>query len=175
MEKPMSDLAFKGMCFLLNIRDWLRPREEVLKEVKIEPGFHILDFGCGPGSYSIVAARLVGATGKVYSLDIHPLAIERVQNAASKNGLKNIDAIHSDCATGLEADSIDVVLLTDIFHMLKEQKLVLAELHRVLKPTGILAFSDHHMKEDEIRLKVTSGGLFKLSRRGKRIYIFSKQ
>lgn len=174
MDKPMSNLSFKGMCFLLKIRDLLRPREEILKDVKIETGSHILDYGCGPGSYSIVAARLVGATGKVYSLDIHPLAIERVQNAASKNGLNNIETIHSDCATGLEADIVDVVLLMDIFHMLDEQNLVLEELNRVLKPTGALAFSDHHMKEKEILSKVNSGGLFKLSRKGKSMYIFSK-
>ncbi|NQU07246.1 MAG: class I SAM-dependent methyltransferase [Candidatus Abyssubacteria bacterium] len=163
------------MCFLLKIRDWLRPREEILKAVKIESGFHILDFGCGPGGYSIVAAKLVGATGKVYSLDIHPLAIERVQNAASKNGLNNIETIHSDCATGLEADTVDVAILADIFHMLGEQNLVLEELNRVLKPTGALAFSDHHMKENEILSKVTSGGLFKLLRKGRYIYIFSKK
>ena len=175
MEKPMSNLAFKGMCLLLKIRDWLRPREEILKDVKIESGFHILDYGCGPGSYSLVASRLVGAKGKVYSLDIHPLAIERVQNTASKNGLDNIETIHSDCATGLEADTVDVVLLTDIFHMLGEQNTVLEELNRVLKPTGSLAFSDHHMKENEILSKVMSNGLFKLSRKRKNIYIFSKE
>ncbi|RJP65296.1 MAG: class I SAM-dependent methyltransferase [Candidatus Abyssobacteria bacterium SURF_17] len=163
------------MCLLLKIRDWVRPRGEILKEVKIESGFHILDFGCGPGSYSIVAAKLVGPTGKVYSLDVHPLAIERVHSLSSKSGLKNIETIHSDCATGLESGSVDVVLLTDIFHMLKNRSSVLTEAHRVLKPAGILAFSDHHMKENEILSKVPSGGLFKLSRKGKRIYIFAKQ
>ena len=175
MDKPMANLSFKGMCFLLKIRDWLRPREEILKDITIEPGFCILDFGCGPGSYSMAAARLVETTGKVYSLDIHPLAIERVQVAALKNGLDNIETIHSDCATGLEADSVDVVLLTDIFHMLGEQNVVLEELSRVLKPTGALAFSDHHMKEKDILSKVTSSGLFNLSRKGKSMYLFSKQ
>lgn len=174
METPMSNLSFRGMGFLLKIRDWLRPREDVLKDVKIEPGFHILDYGCGPGSYSIVAATLAGAKGKVYSLDIHPLAIKRVQDAASRDGLNNIETIHSDCATGLEADSVDVVILADIFHMLGEQSLVLEELSRVLKPMGVLAFTDHHMKEKEILSQVTKGAFFKLLRKGKQMYIFSK-
>jgi len=51
MDKPMSNLSFKGMCLLLKIRDWLRPREEILQDVNIEPGCQMLDFGCGPGSY----------------------------------------------------------------------------------------------------------------------------
>lgn len=175
MDKPMPDLFFRAMCFVLKIRDRFRPREEILREVEIEPGFHILDYGCGPGSYSIAAAELVGTTGKVYSLDIHPLAVERVREAASKKGLKNIETIHSDCATGLEENTLDVVLLTDIFHMLSEKTRVLEEVHRVLKPGGILALNDHHMKENKILSRVTSGGLFKLSKKGEKIYIFSKE
>ncbi|GAH20347.1 unnamed protein product, partial [marine sediment metagenome] len=49
------------------------------------------------------------------------------------------------------------------------------ELHRVLKQNGILSFSDHHMKENEIISKVTDKGLFKLLRKGERAYNFIKK
>ena len=134
----------------------------------------MLDFGCGPGSYAIAAAEKVGRSGKVYALDIHPRAAELVKSAAGKKGLTNIETITSDCATWLEAESIDLVLLYDIFHMLDDPEAVLAELHRVLKPDGRLSFSDHHMKEDEIIPGLTADGLFKLSKRGRRTYTFVK-
>ncbi|MDI6886277.1 MAG: methyltransferase domain-containing protein [archaeon] len=51
---------------------------------------------------------------------------------------------------------VDVVLLYDTFHTLGDPNGVLEELHRVLKPDGILSFSDHHMKENEIVSEVTS-------------------
>jgi len=51
---------------------------------------------------------------------------------------------------------------------------ILRELHRILKQEGILSFSDHHLKEDEIISQVTKLGLFKLSQKGKRIYSFKK-
>jgi len=51
---------------------------------------------------------------------------------------------------------------------------VLEELHRVLKPEGILSFSDHHMKESEILSRLTSGGLFRLWKKGKKTYSFLK-
>jgi len=146
-----------------------------LKEVEIHAGFHVLDYGCGPGSYSIVAARLVGPRGKVYALDIHPLAIQRVQDVARKKGLANIQTIQSDCATGLENESMDIVLLCDILHDLSEPDSVLGELHRVLKPSGILSVNDHHLKEDEIISKATGTGMFGLSAKGKRTYSFSKE
>jgi ubiquinone/menaquinone biosynthesis C-methylase UbiE len=159
---------------MYKFRDLFLPRKNVLKEVDIKPGFHILDYGCGPGSYSIVAARLVGSTGKVYALDVHPLAIQRVGNAASRKGLTNIETIQSDCATGLGDESIDVVFLYDILHHLSEPDAVLEEMHRVLKPSGILSCNDHHLKEEEIISKIISTGLFKLSSKGKKTYSFSK-
>ena len=141
----------------------------------IEPGFQVLDYGCGPGSYVTPLAELVGESGKVYALDIHPLAVQVVQRIASKKHLANVEVILSDCETGLADNSVDVVLLYDTFHGLGDPNGVLAELHRVLKPDGTLSFSDHHMREHEIVSKVTRGGLFKLSRRGKRTYSFLKK
>lgn len=175
MDKPMSDSEFKLMSFGYKFRDFSLPRKNVLKEIGIRPGFYILDYGCGPGSYSIIAAELVGKTGKIYALDIHPLAVQRVQSAASKKRLTNIETIHSNCATGLENSSVDVALLYDIFHMLSDPNRVLEELRRVLKTNGIMSFSDHHMKENEIISQVTNTGLFKLSRKGDRTYSFLKQ
>ena len=92
-----------------------------------------------------------------------------------KRQIANVETICSDCKTGLQDDSLDVVLLYDIFHMLSDPNGVLKELHRVLKPNGILSFSDHHMKENEIMSKITGGGLFGLSKKGKRTYSFLKQ
>ena len=174
MDKPMSNFHFKFMSFGFKFRDLFRPPKNKLSEVGIKTGFHILDYGCGPGSYSIAAAQLVGKSGKVYALDIHPLGIERIQDIALNKGIKNIETICSDCATGLEDGSIDVALLYDTFHNLTDPDEVLNELHRILKPDSILSFSDHHMKEDEIVSEITKKGLFKLSRKEKRSYIFLK-
>jgi len=162
------------MSFIFRLRDILSPRRNVLEEVGIKDGFSILDYGCGPGSYSVVAAQLVGKSGKVYALDIHPLAVQQVQSIASKKKLTNIVTILSDCGTELPNESIDVVLLFDTFHGLSKPDEILAELHRVLKLDGILSFNDHHLKEDEILSMLTERGLFKLSRKGKRVYNFVK-
>ena len=174
MNKPMSALTFKGMSILFKLRDILIPRKKVLDEVGLEEGFLVLDYGCGPGAYILPTRDLVGESGKIYALDIHPLAIRKVQELASRKGLANVKTILSDCATGLPDESMDVVLLYDIFHMLGDRDGVLNELCRVLKPNGILSFSDHHMKEDKIMTKVTSEGLFKLLKKGKKTYSFVK-
>ena len=117
----------------------------------------------------------MGKSGRIYALDIHPLAIQMVQNIAAKKQLANVETICSDCKTGLPDNSLDVVLLYDILHALSDPDKVLEELRRVLKPSGILSLSDHHLKEDEIVSKVTDNGLFRLSGKGKRVYNFVKE
>ncbi len=175
MDKAMSGFHFKFMSLGYKFRDLRLPRLNILKEVGIKPGFHVLDYGCGSGSYIIPLAELVGKSGKIYALDIHPLAIQKVQEIVSKKQLANVETILSDCKTGLLDNSLDVVLLYDIFHDLGDPDGVLKELHRVLKPNGVLSFSDHHMKEYEIVSQVTNGRLFRLSRKGERTYTFSKE
>ena len=174
MDTPMEDSHFRSMCLMYKFRDFFLPRKKILREVDIEPGLHILDFGCGPGSYSMVAARLVGDSGKVFALDIHPLAIQRVERSASRKGMTNIETIRSDCATGLQDECIDVAFLYDILHHLSERDAVLGELHRVLKPDGVLSVNDHHLEEEEILSRITSGGLFGVSKKGKRVCNFTK-
>ncbi len=173
MDKPEPGLHFKLMALTFEIRDFFAPRMSILKEVGIKPGHSVLDYGCGSGSYISAAAGLVGESGKICALDIHPLAIERVRRIASRNHLVNVETIQSDCATGLPDDSVDVALLYDVFHKLSDPDSVLEELHRVLTPDGILSFSDHHIKEDEIVSMVAGKGLFRLSRKGRKTYSFS--
>ena len=174
MDKPMSKVGFKLMTLVFRIRDLLRPRMDLLKEAGIEPGFCILDYGSGPGSYIKPLTQLVGISGEIYALDINPFAIKEVQKIAAHSAIANIKTIESDCNTGLPNKHVDVVLLYDTFHNLSQPDDVLRELHRVLKSNGNLSFSDHHMNAQDIITKVTKTDLFKLSTKGKKTYRFSK-
>jgi len=68
MAETKSNLDFRLMALSFSVRDFLQPREDILKEVGIKPGFYILDYGCGSGGYTIPAAQMVGESGKIYAL-----------------------------------------------------------------------------------------------------------
>jgi ubiquinone/menaquinone biosynthesis C-methylase UbiE len=174
MADKMSSISFRMMSVLLAIRDFVSPRMQVLEEAGIMQGFQVLEYGCGTGSYTLLAAGLVGESGKVYALDVHPLSIRTVEKKAAKEGSDNIETILSDCDTGLPDGSIDVALFYDTFHILSSPDKVLKEIHRVLKPNGIMSFSDHHMKEKEIVSRIEKDGLFRLSIQAKKTYSFIK-
>jgi ubiquinone/menaquinone biosynthesis C-methylase UbiE len=174
MGNRMRQIDYWFMACSFKIRDFFTPPRIFLEEAGIESGFYIVDYGCGPGSYSIEAAIKTGKSGKVYAFDIDSLAIKNVLKTAQKKGLKNITAIETDCFLELPDESIDIVLLYDTFHDLRNPAAVLKELHRVLKPKSFLSFSDHHLKEEEILQRVKETALFKFQQKGRKTYRFVK-
>ena len=160
--RPMPNIAFRLMVFFLGLHRRFVDVRKPLKQAGIKEGQTILDFGCGPGHCAIAAARMVGAKGKVYALDIHPLAAQSVEKKAKKEGLTNITTIISDRDTGLPDQSIDVALAYDMIHMVKDKQALKKELHRVLKPNGLLSVLAEHMKVNDILKILGSDGLFSL-------------
>ena len=173
MDTPMSNFHFRFMTLGYKFRD-LKSREIILKEVIIKPGDHVLDFGCGPGSYVLPVAKMVGESGKVYALDIQPLAIEAVKKIIKGKNLHHVEPILSGHKTGLPDESVDVILLYDIFHSLSNPQSILEDLHLLLTPEVILSFSDHHLTEDEITWEMTQKKRFKLRQKGDNTYTFTK-
>ncbi len=162
------------MLARLNRRNKKNPPQETLKEVGITQGSNVLDFGCGPGGHTLAAAEMVGDCGKVYGLDINPIATKRLAKLAFNNGYLNVETITSGCATDLQDSSVDAVLLYDIVHGLEDKNQILKELYRVLTGEGTLSVNDHHMQEQEVIEIIESEGLFKLKGKGSKTYNFRK-
>jgi len=78
-KQKMPRAGFAIMKTVLTLRRLLKKPERTLREMGIQKGQTVLDYGCGIGSFSIPAAKMVGDDGVVYALDIHPLAIKAVE------------------------------------------------------------------------------------------------
>ncbi len=139
-QQPMSWFTFQTMRIIMNIRKRFRNIQEEINLAGIEKGFHVLDFGCGLGFNTIPAAKAVGQTGRVFALDLNKQAIQIVKKKISKNNLHNIIIIHSDCNTGLQDKSIDLVFLHNTLPLIKNKTEVLKEITRVIKTGGKLSY-----------------------------------
>jgi ubiquinone/menaquinone biosynthesis C-methylase UbiE len=174
MNAVLRKIDFHLMAAIL----WFRYRSslpaEAIAESAVKPGDIVLDFGCASGGFSVAAARVVGNHGTVYALDINPLSTDYVARRARKAGVTNIRTITSGQETGLDAKSVDVILLYDILHHLPEPEPILAELFRVLTDDGVLSVSDHHLTDDPIIASITGSGLFRSEAKGARTFTFSK-
>ncbi len=98
-----------------------------------------VDFGCGYGTFSIAAARVV--RGPVHALDIEPAMVVATAAKAAAAGLANVHARRRDFmveGSGLPDASVGYAMLFNILHA--EQPMVLVrEAARVLEPGGVLA------------------------------------
>lgn len=124
------------------------PVHEVLQQIGISIGQTVLDFGCGYGTYTIPAAKIVGEQGRVYALDKDKEALDELMQEAESAGLRNIERMGASgkLGIGLTDESADVVLLFDVFHSFyfpqaEDRRRLLSEIYRIMKPSAILSIS----------------------------------
>ena len=149
-----------------------RWRRKWLQRAGVKEGDVVLDEGFGMGTSSIAAARLVGPRGKVYALDNEPLHVVILWLRAKMRLLKNLKVFLSSAdSTRLPDDSVDVVYISDAFHEFPKER-TLDELHRVLKPGGILAIWEEHEKKAVTKTlkQASERGLFSFVEQEKGFY-----
>lgn len=157
--KPMPNWAFSLMAFSFRIRDLLNSPAKGLAPAAIEPGMTVVDYGCGPGSYTLAAAQIVGPGGQVYGVDIQPQAVKTVQRTAARQNMTHITGIQAlGYTTGLPANCADRVLLMDMIHMVADQPALLDEVHRLLKPSGLVYVDIHHTDPTPIKALLRANG-----------------
>lgn len=118
----------------------------VIRELGVQVGFRVADFGAGSGAFSVAAARVVGDAGRVYAIDVQRELLQRIKHVATQEGLDNLDIIWGDIdrpgGTKLKADSIDIGLAANVLFQFEEKTIAMREIYRVLKPGGKCAVVD---------------------------------
>jgi len=148
---------------------------KLLNSAGLKPGQKVLEIGCGPGFFTIPAAKIVGEKGSVYALDINPVAIKTVRRKIKEKGLKNVKVILADASeTGLPEESVDVAFLFGVIHALDDVDAVMQETHRVLKVKGVLSIQKPWWPEKKLLDAVTKNGLFSFKEKTGGVFKFEK-
>jgi SAM-dependent methyltransferase len=95
-----------------------------------------VDFGCGYGTFAIPAAKRI--QGTLHGFDIDPAMIEASKCLAEQENVRNVRLhLHDFVAdgTGLDAASVDYVMLFNILHA-EDPLRLLREARRILAPGG---------------------------------------
>ncbi len=120
--------------------------EHIIRSVGIERGWHVLDAGCGAGSFVPLIAEAVGSRGKVTAVDHAPDNIERVEQRLKGWSLPcKVDVQMASLQSLPFADhAFDAVWLANTSQYLPDDELARArsEFHRILKRGGTLPLKD---------------------------------
>ncbi len=118
----------------------LRNPHKILHAAGLRPGQATLEVGCGPGFFTVPAAKIVGPEGSILAFDVNPFAVEHVQNKIDGAGATNAKVIIANAAnTGLFGHSFDLAFVFGLAHPLGNMDEIWQELHRVIKPGGTLS------------------------------------
>jgi len=115
----------------------------------LRPGMTVADIGAGTGLFMDELAHGVGASGRVYEVDIAPAFVEHLRQRAGQAGLRQVQVVQcTDHSVELPAGSVDVALVCDTYHHFEYPQSTLASLREALKPGGLLAVVDFERTPD---------------------------
>lgn len=122
--------------------------EQVFRSAGLAPGMTVLDAGCGAGDVSLLAASIVGPTGRVIGVDRSPEAVEAASRRAE--ALDNVHFVAADLANielaslGLD-HPVDAVVGRLVLMYFPEPARALAHMASLVKPGGVVAFHEIHI------------------------------
>ena len=106
----------------------------------LREGMKVGDFGAGSGHYALAASHIVGASGRVYAIDVQEELVRHIDTAAHNQHLRNVEAIWGNVekagGTKLRDETLDGIILANTLFQIEHKDGVVAEIRRTLKPGG---------------------------------------
>jgi ubiquinone/menaquinone biosynthesis C-methylase UbiE len=109
----------------------------------LDSGERVVDVGCGGGMDTLIAAKMVGRTGRVVGVDMTPEMLAKARTSASAARVSNVEfRAGFGEALPVEDDWADVVISNGVLNLMPDKDAALREMARVLKPGGRLQIGD---------------------------------
>lgn len=130
--------------------EWQRP-DEVVKALGLEPGQTACDIGAGPGYFALKLARVVGATGRVWAVDVEPYILGVLRDRIAEAGLGNVTPVLAVPDDPLLPGALcDVILIVDTYHHFPDGSAYLRRLVGSLRPGGRIVNIDYHKRDTPV-------------------------
>src|SRR5216684_2107425 len=115
----------------------------LLDQIGIQPGWRVVDIGCGPIGILNLLSQRVGPRGAVIGLEREQRFVEMARAEITKRGLGNVTMVQADgLNTGLEKGSFDLVHERLVLINVSARETFLNEMLSLLRPGGTVALED---------------------------------
>jgi ubiquinone/menaquinone biosynthesis C-methylase UbiE len=128
--------------------------DEALDLLKIPKGAVVADIGAGVGYFTWRLAERVGPSGVVYGEDIQPQMIELLNKNMRERKIANVRAVLGAIDDPkLPKESLDLVLLVDVYHEFSEPEKMLDRIRESLKPGGRLVLLEYRAEDPAVPIR----------------------
>jgi len=118
------------------IRKWFQNPKKILRPY-IQEGMFVLDFGCGPGFFSIEMAQIIGISGNVVASDLQEGMLDRLSAKIFGTDLETRIVLHKCQESRIGwTEKIDFALAFYVIHEVPNQEDLFRELASMIKPEG---------------------------------------
>jgi ubiquinone/menaquinone biosynthesis C-methylase UbiE len=126
---------------------------QLLKNLAVQPGQVIADIGAGSGYHSTLLSKMVG-NGKVFAVDVEPEMIAYLNDRIKREGKKNIlPVLGTEKNVALPANSMDQMLLVDVYHEFSFPYEMALSMLEALKPGGKLVLVEFRAEDPNVPIK----------------------
>jgi len=127
-----------------------------LERAGLRAGETVLELGPGPGAFTVDAAQRVGPEGRLIAVDIQPGMIAQVNARVKAAGVTNVEThVASAFELPLPDASVDRAYLITVLPEIPDPVRALREVHRVLKPGGVVSMTEEFLDPDYPRRATT--------------------
>ncbi len=116
--------------------------ERFFRDAGMGAGQRVLDVGSGVGDVAMLAARIVGPSGKVVAVERDATSTTRAQARAAEAGLENIQIVQADIDEYATGESFDAAVGRYVLQFLPDPVSTLRSVARLVRPGGIVAFQE---------------------------------
>jgi len=150
--KNMTDVDTWTQRFEVEAREIYRERMQIMAQLDVKPGMHVADVGAGTGLFVEPLSRAIGATGKLYAVDIVPKFIEHINERVKETGLTNVETVQcKEDSVELPPASIDFAFICDTYHHFEYPSGTMTSLYKALRPGGEVVIVDFDRIEGRSR------------------------
>jgi SAM-dependent methyltransferase len=149
-------MSFHGASWLERPeRDQEEHTSKLLPPMKIKAGAAVVDMGAGSGYYTFRLVDIVGATGKVYAVDIQAEMLAIIGKRMKEKEVKNIELVKgTETDPKLPDNAIDLILMVDVYHEFSYPYEMTEAMVKSLKPGGRLVFVEFRKEDDNVPIKL---------------------
>lgn len=142
--------------------DWLeRPEREqeertqlLIDSLKFQPGENVADIGAGTGYLTRRMAKKITPGGRVFAVEIQQEMLGLLTNRLAAIGITNVVPVLGTITDPkLPANSLDSIIMVDVYHEFDHPFEMTAAMCRALKPGGRMIFVEFRAEDEQVPIK----------------------